>query len=264
MFDRYLERWDLTPDGEPIMTRSSGLLPVRQGQRRAMLKVAVANEEKLGGRLMVWWHGAGAAAVLAHDDEALLLERADGPASLAGLARSGRDDEASRIICGVLARLHAPRPEPPSGLPTLEHWFEPLQAAAHVQGGILRRSASVATALLGSPTDVRVLHGDVHHGNILDFGARGWLAIDPKGLVGERTFDFANLFCNPDGPMALTPGRLTRQIGVVADAAGVEPARLLKWIVAWAGLSAAFDLQDGLAPGAALAIAQRAAAKLAP
>jgi streptomycin 6-kinase len=264
MFDEYLERWRLTPDGEPIARRGSGLLPVRHGRRRAFLKVAVADEEKVGGRLMCWWDGAGAAAVLAHDGEALLLERAEGPASLAELARNGRDDEASRLICGVLARLHAPRPDPPSGLPTLDAWFEPLQSAARAQGGILRRSAAVAAGLLASPADVRVLHGDVHHGNILDFGARGWLAIDPKGLVGERAFDFANLFCNPDRPTALAPGRLMRQIDVVADAAGLDPTRLLEWIVAWAGLSAAFDLQDGLAPGMTLAIAERAAAKLAP
>jgi len=52
--------------------------------------------------------------------------------------------------------------------------------------------------LLADQHDVGVLHGDIHHGNILDFGPRGWLTIDPKGLIGERDFDYANLFCNPD------------------------------------------------------------------
>jgi streptomycin 6-kinase len=33
--------------------------------------------------------------------------------------------------------------------------------------------------------------------DVPDFGARGWLAIDPKGLYGERGFDYANIFCNP-------------------------------------------------------------------
>jgi aminoglycoside/hydroxyurea antibiotic resistance kinase len=46
-----------------------------------------------------------------------------------------------------------------------------------------------------------VLHGDLHHGNVLDFGLRGWLAIDPKGLLGERGFDFANIFTNPISPI---------------------------------------------------------------
>lgn len=51
-----------------------------------------------------------------------------------------------------------------------------------------------------------VLHGDVHHGNVLNFGARGWLAIDPRGLVGERAFDHANLLCNPDVATAAASG----------------------------------------------------------
>jgi streptomycin 6-kinase len=60
-------------------------------------------------------------------------------------------------------------------------------------------------------------------------GGRGWLAIDPKGLIGERYFDYANMFCNPDYEMATAPGRLTRQLQVVAQAAELEPRRLLTW-----------------------------------
>ena len=65
-------------------------------------------------------------------------------------------------------------------------------------GGILARCAEAARALLSEPREVGVLHGDLHHDNVLDFGVRGWLAIDPKRLVGERGFDFANIFTNPD------------------------------------------------------------------
>ncbi|MFX5957215.1 aminoglycoside phosphotransferase family protein, partial [Acinetobacter baumannii] len=74
--------------------------------------------------------------------------------------------------------------------------------------------------LLSEPRDPVVLHGDIHHGNILDFGPRGWLAIDPKGLFGERDFDFVNLFRNPDEATALSPGRFARQLAVVTEAAG--------------------------------------------
>lgn len=93
-----------------------------------------------------------------------------------------------------------------------------------------------------------MLHGDVHHQNILDFGSRGWLAIDPKRLRGERGFDYANLFCNPDVETAVAAGRLARQVEVVVEAAGLERKRLLQWIVAWAGLSATWWLQDGEPP----------------
>lgn len=106
-----------------------------------------------------------------------------------------------------------------------------------------------------------MLHGDIHHDNILDFGPRGWLAIDPKRLIGERGFDYANLFCNPDH--ATATGRFARRVAVVTEAAGLERKRLLQWILAWAGLSAAWCLSDGGPPETALAVAALAAAELA-
>lgn len=263
IFATYLARWGLTPDGEPITTPSSSLLPVLRGIAPAMLKVAHEPEERAGARLMAWWSGDGAARVLGHEGDALLLERALGGGSLVQMARTGRDDEASRILCAAAGRLHAPRSAPPPELVPLERWFRALEPAASAHGGILARAAAAARELLAAPEDVVVLHGDIHHGNVLDFGARGWLAIDPKGLVGERGFDFANLFCNPDLEMAAAPGRLARQAHVVAAAAGLERGRLLTWILAYAGLSAAWSLEDGNVPGIALAVAEVAAAELA-
>jgi streptomycin 6-kinase len=87
---------------------NSRLLPVRREGVPAMLKIAVEAEEKCGGRLMSWWNGQEAARVLAHEDDALLLERAEGKGSLADMARHG-DNEATHIICKVVAQLHTPR-----------------------------------------------------------------------------------------------------------------------------------------------------------
>jgi streptomycin 6-kinase len=262
MFSEYLALWELTADGEPIVTRNSRLLPVRRGGVPAMLKVAVEPEEIRGAALMTWWAGNGAAAVLAHQGAAILLERAEGTASLAELVRSGRDDDATRIICATVATLHAPRDKPLPELVPLDLWFQDLQPAAAARGGILTLSAATARALLAAPQDVVALHGDVHHGNILDFGERGWLAIDPKGLIGERGFDYANLFCNPDCESATAPGIFQRRIAVVSETAQLDRRRLLEWILAWAGLSAAWLLADGERAEARLAVAALAAAAL--
>jgi streptomycin 6-kinase len=240
-----IDRWGLVPDGDPIVTHSSRLLPVRWGGEPAMLKIAVAPEEKWGVGLMIWWNGIGAARVIRHDDDAVLLERATGRRSLADLVAQGKDDEAARIICDVVAALHAPRHSPPPELVPLIDWFRELDPIASRDGGILVRCAATARMLLANPHEVVPLHGDVHHGNILDFEGRGWLAIDPKRLVGERGFDYANLFCNPDHRVATAPERLARQAHVVAEAARLERKRLLQWIIAWAGLSAAWSIEDG-------------------
>ena len=107
-----------------------------------------------------------------------------------------------------------------------------------------------------------LLHGDIHHGNILDGGARGWLAIDPKGLLGERTFDYANILRNPNEEIAKRPGRFAQQATVIAEAARVDRRRLLQWVLAFCGLSATWIYDDGDSPDLDLAVAALAADEL--
>jgi streptomycin 6-kinase len=225
-----------------------------------MLKIAIEDEEKLGGLLMPWWNGDGAAEVLAYDGDAVLLERAEGSKSLADMARSGPqgDDEATRILCRAVARLHVPRALPAPRLVPLSEWFRDLEPAAAAHGGLLAVCSSTARELLTTRQEEVVLHGDIHHGNVLDFGDRGWLAVDPKGLHGERGFDYANLFCNPDPETSAVPGRLARQAAIVIEAAVIERKRLLQWIIAWSGLSASWQIKDGVSADLTLAVAETA------
>lgn len=264
MFDSYLAQWNLVADGDPIETPASRLLPVLYGGERAMLKVALDDGEKYGGTLMAWWNGDGAARVYAYDDVALVMERAVDAVSLLDLARDGRDDEASLAICDVIARLHAPRGARPAHLVALPDWFADLAPAAATYGGLFATSADIARQLHADPRDVVALHGDVHHRNVLDFGTRGWLAIDPKRVVGDRGYDYANLICNPELETVTTPARFARQVDVIAQASGLGRERLLRWVLAYAGLSAAWFAQDDDADGVAsdLAIATMAAAAL--
>lgn len=250
-------------EGAPFFTPyGSWLAPVLLNGRAAMLKVAFNQEEREGAALMRWWNGDGAAGLLAHDAEALLLERAEGTRSLAAMSSSGHDDEACAILCATVAHLHQPRPQgAPRALAPLPVWFRQLDPAAASHGGVLATSARFAKALLASSRDECVLHGDIHHDNVLDFGDRGWLAIDPKGLHGERAFDYVNIFCNP-WPAARRPGLLRRRLDIVARAAELEPERLLSWVVAYAGLSAAWTIGDGGDPSNALEIAALAAMEI--
>ena len=260
----YLGKWSLQADGAPLHTHTACLLPVLHGGQPAMLKLWTGDDERRAGAVLRWWDGEGAVRVLAAstNDDVLLLERAIGSCSLATLARTGEagDGAATRILCVVAARLHAPRPSSPP-LPPLSGCFAALAAAA-AHGGVFSACHAVAQDLLAAPQDSVVLHGDLHHANVFDGGARGWLAIDPKGYIGERGFDFANILCNPDAALATCPGRLERQVALIAHEARLDPARLLAWIAAWAGLSAAWHLEDGTPPETALAVATTALAAL--
>lgn len=270
MFSTYLSRWELVPDGVPFVTRTSQLLPVKtiHGDKKAILKLTRDDSEQNGCRLMVWWRGIGAAKVLAHEEGAILLERATGIDSLTEMSRSGEDARACRLICHTARRLHVAPDTSIPRLTPLEHWFRDLEPTAQIYGGIMLSCAQTAKMLLSCPQEVVVLHGDLHHGNILDFGARGWLAIDPKGLVGERGFDYANIFTNPDladpsRPVAIEPEIFTQRVNIVSETAGIERERLLMWIIAWCGLSSAWFLQEGGSATIPLRIAEFAMAELA-
>ena len=258
----YMQRWQLQPDGQAFETHSSLLMPVRYQGAAAMLKIAREQEEKFGGLLMCWWQGEGAARVLAWHEDGILLERAQGSRSLPQMVRDGDDRQATEILCQVVARLHAPRAEPLPELIPLHQWFNSLWPAAQAHGGMLRLSARVAAELLTSPREQTVLHGDIHHDNVLDFGERGWLVIDPKRLYGERAFDYANIFCNPNYGIATDPDIFQRRVVQICQLAGLERQRLLQWILAWAGLSAAWFMEDGEAADIDFRVAEQAARAL--
>lgn len=277
----YLARWQLTPEADawgesnvpgeggesavPIHTGGACLLPVRWQGQAAMLKLALTAEEERGYALLQWWQGDGAARVYARDGAALLMERVSGgpgAQSLQALSRSGQDAQACGILCQAVAVLHQPRPvPPPAHLVPLPQWFQALTALGN-PGGWLASAQAAAASLLAQPRDVRPLHGDIHHGNVLDGGVRGWLAIDPKGLWGERGFDYANLFCNPDAALASDSVRFAARVELVAQQAQIPPQRLLQWILAWAGLSAVWHSEDGTDAAAAQAVGRLAAARL--
>lgn len=253
MVARLMERWGLVADGTAFRTHASTLVPVRRGAVPAMLKLAHSLEEARGGRLMQWWGGQGAAAVLARHGPALLLARATG-----GTLVEVADEVATPVLVEVAGRLRAAGVGAVPRLVPLRRWFRALGPAGARHGGVLAAADRLVEALLGEPCEVGVLHGDLHHGNVLDFGTAGWRAIDPKGLWGERGFEFATLFRNPDAGRALAPGRLEWEVGRVAGLAGLEEGRLLAWVAVVAALSAAWTLSDGGDAGADLVLARRA------
>lgn len=254
--DYYLKRWTLLPDGEPIITQTSQVYPVCYQHKPAILKIAQVAEERRGGQLMAWWDGQGAARIYAQDDQAILMERAIGGRSLLSMTKNHQDSEATHIICSVVAKLHAVKKATPlPKLTPLPLWFKSLETAAIQNGGIFKPAYQTVQELLNVPQETVILHGDIHHQNILDFGHHDWRAIDPKGLIGERGYDYANIFCNPDADVATLPGRLEQQAKIVAKMANIDYSRLIRWILAYAGLSAAWHLEDGTNPELALAIA---------
>ena len=199
---------------------------------------------------MRWADRDGIVRLLERENDLLLLEWAGDDSLVDHLERHG-DDSATEVAAVVLQQLHRARDAPPpSTLTTLHDTFAGLFLKAEDDRRAGRRTqfveaAECAQALLSSQRDVRPLHGDVHHANILS-SPRGWLAIDPKGLIGEPAFDAANLFCNPlDGDLPFREERALSMAAILSPSLGCTPERSLDHAFAFCALSAAWHLEDG-------------------
>jgi len=222
----------------------SGLAALKQASPAALREIDGA------AGFLRWADGDGIVRLFGRSGDLLLLEWAGEDTLAAHLERHG-DDSATLIAAEVLQRLHTARDAPPpAALTPLHETFAALFLKAEADSRAGRRTqfveaAARARALLSSQRDVRPLHGDVHHANILS-SPRGWLAIDPKGLIGEPAFDAANLFCNPlKGDLRFHEDRAFAMAAILSRALGCTPGRLLDHAFAFAALSAAWHLEDG-------------------
>jgi streptomycin 6-kinase len=102
-------------------------------------------------------------------------------------------------------------------------------------------------SLCASQRGPRLLHGDLQHYNVLFDSERGWLAIDPKGVVGEVEYEVGAILRNPiERPELFTsPATIERRIKQLTAKLNLDHERVLAWGFAQAVLSAIWDIEDG-------------------
>jgi streptomycin 6-kinase len=221
-------------------------------------------DELRGAHYLAWRDGRGAVRLIDRESNFMLLEYAGERHLRAVLDREG-DDAATEIAASVLGELTAPSDQPfPADLQPLRARFESLFSKAAAdraigRTGLYAEAAEIAERLVAEPRRLCPLHGDLHHDNIIE-GPRGWLAIDPKGVLGDPAFDAANMLYNPleRDDLCLDPKRITHMAGVFARVLHVEPRHILDHAIAYGCLSAAWHAADGNAKDEAreLAIAE--------
>lgn len=237
------ERWGLTPDGA-FPRRYRYVEPVRMPDGApAVLKLGPPDDREFGFELdaLEWFSAGGGVHILAIDRErgAVLMERL-----LPGtrLLDSDLDDEAvTAVAAGVMAAIWRPG----AGFPSVREWGRSLTG----------RPAAVFAELCDSMGEQVVLHGDLHHENVLRSGS-GWVAIDPKGVIGEREYETGALLRNPM-PVLQETRTLERRADQLAEALGLDGARIRAWAWAQAHLAAAWSVADGEDPSYFLATAER-------
>jgi streptomycin 6-kinase len=251
---QYLASWNLTNPQPLAETGTSTVYTVQHNGETVVLKLIKPHgiEERAGAVVLGCYSGQGAVRLIASDDNAHLLEYADGE-DLVPMVKRGDDEQATVIIAEVLNNLHkAYQGDPPDGLHGLERWFQSLFYKAEQDNNagiesIFRRGAIVARKLLDNPQEECVLHGDMHHENVRYKEGRGWLAFDPKGVCGERTYDAANTLHNPMNMPDLVHNedRLLRNAEILSERLEIDLSRILAYAFAYSCLSASWSLEDG-------------------
>ena len=251
---RAMIRWSLTKSTPVAETATSWIFRVEQNGRNfaalKILKPLAAVEERRGAMLMNWYGGEGAATIFDMHGDTIFMEWLDG-GTLGDPVRAGKDDEGTIAIATIIASLHRPRANTPDDLEPLRDRFQILfdtdvRTWPHTARDLYARSCGIALKLFDRPSAQIPLHGDMHHDNVLS-SDRGWLAIDPKGLIGDPAYDLANVFINPKGAahLATDPRRIAARADILSQRLDYPRKRLLGWAAAHAALSACWELREG-------------------
>ena len=233
-------------------TERSILVYGSRGSTAVVLKVLKQRDEEWrSGEVLAAFGDGGAVRVYEHIPGAVLLERLTPATSLVSVAAHD-DDQATGILADVVARLDTGVCI--DGLATVREWGVAFDRFLNsgcdaISSGVVIRARDRYEALCRSQSRVRLLHGDLHHENVVYDDSRGWVAIDPKGVVGESEYEVGAALRNP---RHLEPGlleaRMARRIDIFAARLGLDRDRIAAWASAQAVLSAIWDIEDARTP----------------
>ena len=212
-------------------------------------------DEWRSGEILHAFDGNGVARVYEHVPGAVLLERLRPGNSLAELALNGRDRKATDILAGVIQQMCTSGRETSGAWTTsttVGDWAKAFEryletGDAQVPKGLVESAQRVYLNLCASQRELRLLHGDLHHYNVLFDSERGWLAIDPKGVIGEVEYEIGAILRNPiERPELFTShATIERRIKRFTERLSLDYERILAWGFAQAVLSAIWDQEDG-------------------
>jgi streptomycin 6-kinase len=270
LIDEVSQRWELT-DVQPVPNLSFHFVAfARRGDEDVILKMGIPNSEYISEMAALkLFNGDGACELLQCDEERglLLLERLK-PGTM--LSELDDDDERTNIAANVMQKIWRPIETLESNsllfdsgqqaarlqkFIQLSDWFDGLKKIRpHFNGGtgpfpkdILERVESFLPELFADK-NVKLMHGDFHHFNILS-SERGWLVIDPKGVIGPVGYEVGPLMINPWNSISDWNSfkvQAERRVSILSERLGWEREMIIKWATAHAVLSAWWSIEDNM------------------
>jgi len=253
-FGYFLKLWHVTLESPPLETNTSLVAQVSRNNHSYILKMSLEEGDERTGAVLRHYDACGAVRLIQEEGRATLLERALPGTPLSHLLRKGEDDKATVILCEVIHKLHEKQTVTghyPS-VEDLQESFESylLSGDLQISETLVREAQSLYQELVNSQKKVILLHGDLHHDNVLYDEKRGWLAIDPKGYMGEPIYEIGAMLRNPLGHSYLYqhPELLSRRVDIICETLGFDRERVVGWAFAQAVLAGIWSIEAGNSP----------------
>lgn len=217
-----------------------------QGAQPIILKLGLDIDGfKREAAALMAFSGFGVVEILSENNGLLLVECAVPGISLKFYFPE-KDDEAINITANVIKRLQkAPIPST-HAFPHIKDWLEALDGDLKIPAPTLQKARELRDQLLKTAYPDILLHGDLHHDNILQNG-NDWVVIDPKGVIGESAYEVAAFIRNPI-PELLTyadaPNIILNRITRFAELLELPSQRILDWCFVQAVLSWVWAIED--------------------
>ena len=224
-------------------------------ETEAVLKIGFPRDREFQteGEALAVFQGKGIEKLLHADKDhaVLLLERVTPGVPLSTLKD---DEEATGILASIMKKLWKPLPETHDFI-TIAEWSNAIlqfRQQYHGTSGplpshLVDKAERVFTELIASSAEPVLVHGDLHHDNVLSSARAGWLAIDPKGVAAEPAYETAAMLRNPRSKLQQHPELeqiLIRRILVLSEALQIDPQRIHQWGLAQTVLSAVWSAAD--------------------
>ncbi len=202
------------------------------------------------------WDGRGAVRLLEYDADrrALLLDRVRPGTALSPEVLD--DDACTRAIIGAARAIGiAAGPTDRAQLPGLDVWLTDLDeherrfpAEDPVGSDLVAVARETLVQLLRTTSKAVVLHGDLHHDNVLRDGD-GWVVIDPHGYVGDPAAEPATMLYNPipyvfESDHVDVPALVDRRLSIWSEESDLDPERVRQWGLVKAVISEVWSAED--------------------
>ena len=258
LVDEAARRWNLT-DIRPVSNLSYNFVcyALSSNSQNVVLKIGVPNNELTSEMAALrLFNGEGVVQLLDCDKAKgfLLLERLQ-PGSM--LSTLKNDEEATHIAADVMLKIQRPAPQDDDVFIKLSDWFDGFKRLRkYFDGGtgpfnktLVERAERSVLDFFAEDYAPTLMHGDFHHYNIL-LSERGWVIIDPKGVIGPAGYEVGPFLMNPleeISALRLRSGRGIRakkRIDILSERLGMDRERIREWGIAHAVLSAWWGIED--------------------